>query len=329
MNSTYFSLETSILLTFVAAAMWGSWMQIINHLKDYPISGIIFWLYTFSFILIWGITLVMSPLLLETGIIELTKQYFPIVLKILLGGGMMSLGLYFSLKVIGSVGLILSTTVSGGIGILLGLATSVFEEGFPEGENVLFLLIFTAVVFIAAGFLSSYSSQSRDKDRGVEKKKGAVTGKVIAFMFFAAVFINGWPMGTATGTANGLPPVLTCAYMATGSFLSVAIIFSIAFTVKKQWKQVLCIGRSKKPLLLCAVSSICHYGGNLISIYAMPAISATISFLLGKSSSLWTIFWGVFYREFSGVSRKTRITLYISIFLYLLGITLLTIYKFG
>ena len=32
MDTAYFSLEFSIALTLMAAAMWGSWMQIIKHL---------------------------------------------------------------------------------------------------------------------------------------------------------------------------------------------------------------------------------------------------------------------------------------------------------
>ncbi|HWS29396.1 MAG TPA: hypothetical protein VN512_04695 [Clostridia bacterium] len=330
MQTVYFSLEASIILTFLAAAMWGSWMQIINHLKGYPISGVIFWLYTFSFVLIWGITLAVAPSLLEHGILATTKLRMDVIPKIILGGAMMSLGLYFSLKVIGSVGLILSTTVSGGIGTLLGLGTSIFEEGLPKGKNVVLLLTVTTIMLIAAGFLSSYASQLRDKERGKAKKEsGAVSGKIVLFMLLSAVLTNGWSMGTATGIASGLPPILTCAYMATGSFLSIAVICGVAFTVKKQWKQVLCIGTSKKPLALCAISSVCHYGGNLISIYSMPAISATISFLLGKSSGVWTIFWGGVYKEFSGVSNKTRAFLYISVLLYLLGTAFLTMYKFG
>ena len=59
----------------------------------------------------------------------------------------------------------------------------------------------------------------------------------------------------------------------------------------------------------------------------MPAISATISFLLGKSSALWTIFWGMFYKEFSGVSNKTRLILYASIALHLIGIIALALFK--
>lgn len=323
-----FSLELSIVLTLLAAAMWGSWMQIIKHLKGYPISGVTFWLYTFSFVLVWGVTFAVSPLLMEESIPALTAQHSGVILNILLGGGMMSLGMYISLRIIGDVGLLLSTTVSGGVGTLLGIATSIMNEGMPKGRNVGLLLALITAVFIAAGFLSSYCSHLKSKDKGTDKKQGVVTGKIILLMLLSIVLVNGWSMGTSAGTASGLPPVLTCAFMATGSFISVALVCAVEFTVKKRWRQVLCIGSSKKPLILCAVSAVCHYGGNLISIYSMPAISATISFLMGKSSSLWTIFWGIFYGEFSGVSKRTRRVLFASIALYLIGIALLALYKY-
>ena len=50
--TTYFSTPAAVVLTLLAAAMWGSWMQVVKWRKDYPIAGIAFWLYMFSFILV-------------------------------------------------------------------------------------------------------------------------------------------------------------------------------------------------------------------------------------------------------------------------------------
>lgn len=328
MSTTYFSLELSITFTLLAAALWGSWMQIIKHLDDYPLSGTIFWLYTFSFIVVWGITLIVSPFLLPDGIMALITEYAGVIPRILVAGGIMSLGLYLSLFVMGRIGLVLSTTVGGGVGTLLGIATSLFIEGMPQGANAGVFLVTTTLILIAAGVLSSYASQRRDKEQGVDNHSGVVTARMVFLMLASAVLTNGWVMGTSQGVACGLPPVFTVVLMATGSFLSVALICSIEFTMNKRWKRVFCIGRSKKPLVLTAISAVCHYGGNLISIYSMPAISATISFLLGKSSSLWTIFWGLIYREFEGASRKTRIMVYLSVLLYFAGVIMLAGFKF-
>lgn len=323
---TYFSLEMSMFLTLLAAAMWGSWMQIQKHLHGYPIAGVIFWLYTFSFILIWAITLIVSPFLLDRSILETSLENIDTVLTILVGGGLMSMGLYSSLVVIGKVGLLLSTTISGGIGILLGVFTSLAEEGIPKDEVALTLIIVSMVILIAAGFVCALASASRDKDHKIKTKSRTISVTVILLMLFTAILQNGWSMGTAAGTARGFAPVLTCAYMATGSFLSVAVITGISFTRKKQWKIVFAVGERKTPILMSAVAAVCHYGGNLMSIYSMPALSATISFLLGKSANVWTIFWGMYYKEFSGISKKTRILLWSGIGLYFVGIVVLGIY---
>ena len=250
-------------------------------------------------------------------------------LKILMGGALMSLGLMFNLTVMSSIGMILATTVGGSISTVLGIGTSIATEGLPGGPASLPFIILTTALFIIGSFLSSYASHCRDKERGNSSKHGtgAVTGKMLVLMLLSSILVNGWAIGTSEGTAKGMPPVLTVVLMATGSFLSVALVSAIEFTRKKQWRQVLCLGRPKKPIVLSAISACCHYGGNLISIYSMPAISATISFLLGKSAALWTIFWGVFYKEFSGVSAKTRRILWYSIALHIVGIIALAFFK--
>ena len=83
------------------------------------------------------------------------------------------------------------------------------------------------------------------------------------------------------------------------------------------------------PLLLSAISACCHYGGNMLSIYAMPVLSATMSFLFGKTSSVWTYFWGFYYKEFQGAKKKTLLLLLFGIGLYFGAIGLLFWYNYG
>ena len=281
---------------------------------------------TFSFILIWAITIVVSPFLLDRSIFSISMENIDTVIDILIGGGLMSLGLYCSLVVIGKVGLLLSTTISGGIGIILGVFTSIAEEGLPKDETALVLIIATTVILILAGFVCAFASRSRDKDHNVQNDSRTISIGVIILMLFTAILQNGWSMGTAAGTARGFAPVLTCAYMASGSFISVAIVTGIQFSVKKQWKVVFGVGQSKKPIIMSAIAALCHYGGNLMSIYSMPALSATVSFLFGKTANVWTIFWGIYYKEFSNISKKTKFLLCCGIGLYFVGVMLLGIY---
>ncbi len=333
--ATYFSTTTSILLTLFAAALWGSWMQVVKLKRNYPITGIIFWLYTFAFVFIWIITLALSPALLPDGIISATVSQSKLVGEILLGGAMMSMGIYFNLVVMNSIGLMLSTTISGAVGSLLGIFTSISKEGLPDKPFALAMIIATAVIFLLASYVCTYASQMCGKDRAAAKgldtkikSKSPVTLPIILMILLNAVLTNGWSIGTASGTAAGFPPILTTAYLCTGSFLSVFIITGITFTITKQWKTVFCIGESKRPILLSCISGLCHYGGNLISIYCMPAISATISFLFGRTANLWTYFWGFYYKEFAGAKRKTLVILFSGIFLYFMGLAFLFLYSY-
>ena len=321
----YFSTGLSFILTLFAASLWGSWMQCVKHLKGYPITGLIFWLYSFSFTFIWAITLILAPSLLPEGIMAATRAYMDIVPKIILGGAMMSMGLLCTVTVNKKVGLILSTTISGGVGVILGIITSIIEEGIPE--KGLGLVIAITIVYIAAGLASAYASTLRNRDHGISDRGSSVSLAVLGMMLSAAFLTNGWSIGVSAGTANAIPPILTCAYMVTGSFVSVVILCSILFTVKGMWKTVLCLNNEKKPILLGLICALCHYGGNLISIYSMPALTAVISFLLGRTANLWTIFWGMYYKEFADISRKTKAALAVSILLFLLGTGLLAITK--
>jgi hypothetical protein len=199
------------------------------------------------------------------------------------------------------------------------------------------LIITTTVVFLLASVVCSYASSLCDRDRmeakgeftGKTKTKNKITLKVLVLIILNSVLTNGWASGTATGTAAGLPPILTCAFMVTGSALSILIIALVVFTYKKMWKTVLCVGSSKRPLLLSAISATCHYGGNMLSIYSMPVLSATMSFLFGKTSNLWTYFWGFYYREFKGAKKKTLALLLFGILMYFGGLALLFVYNYG
>ena len=333
--TNYFSTPVAIALTLLAAAMWGSWMQVIKLKKDYPITGIAFMLYMFSFLLVWAITLVLSPVLLPNGFMAALEQCKHVMGEIILGGAMMSLGLVISLTIMNDLGLMLATTLSGAVTSIMGIATSISKEGLPDKPMALVLIVATAVIFIVAGYICSKASQMCAQDRmaaeGVrqEKPKSKVTLKVVVWILVDCLLMNGWASGTATGTAAGLPPIMTCAFMVTGSALSVLVLGLVLFTWKKQWKTVLCIGSSKKPLVMSAISAVCHYGGNVLSIYSMPAISATLSFLFGKTSTIWTYFWGCYYREFEGAKKITMATLFAGLALYFVGLGLLFFYNFG
>ena len=333
--TTYFPLGLAIVLTLLAASMWGSWMQIVKHTGKYPIEGIAFFLYVLSFVLVWAVTLILKPFLLTESIWYHVSSDWAVSFKILVGGAMMSMGLLFSLTAMSRVGLLLSTALSGAVGTILGLIISIIEEGMPKTDNALLLLILCTATMIAASFVCNYASILRDRDRagetGIKKEKQekTVTFKVILMIALAAILTTGWSVGTAAGTASGFPPIITCALMATGSFIGMTVVGSIMFTIKKEWKEILCIGKPKKPIALSVIAALCHYGGNIISIYSMPGISATLSFLFGRTSAVWTYFWGIYYKEFAGVRKRTTTVLILGIALYFLGLVFLGFFNYS
>ena len=337
MSNMYFSTGTAIFLTLFAASLWGSWMQIIKHRGNYPLYGIPFMLYMYSFVFIWVITFILAPFLLPDGIVATTQANMDVIPRILFGGAIMACGMQVSLQVMGAVGLLLSTAVSGATGSILGIITSVAAEGLPDAPHALLLLIACTTVFILASFVCNYAAVLRDRDRAATagktltkvESRGPVTFKIILMLIVSTLLVNGWSIGTAAGTAAGVPPILTCAYMATGSFIGMILTCGIYFTVKRKWKIVLCIGQPKKPLFLSLIGAVCHYGGNLISIYAMPVISATLSFLFGRTANVWTYFWGFFYKEFAGSKKRTYVVLACGIGMYFLGIALLFFFNYS
>lgn len=327
----YFDVPTATVLTLLASSLWGSWMQVVKHVKSYPIGGLVFFLYGFSVVLVYSVTLILSPILLPQGLFPALSANPRANIEIFLGGFMMSLGMYISLTLMRDVGLLLTTAITGAAGSVIGVVTSVIKEGLPNLPNAVALIIVATAVFILAGQLCNHAAKLRDEDIAESQGYEGYTApnKITVFVTFMALLnvllTNGWSIGTATGTANGLPPVITAVYMVTGSFVSILIISTIQFTRKKQWKIVFCIGENKKPLLLSAISGLCHYGGNLISIYAMPVLSATMSFLYGRTATIWTYGWGLFYGEFRGSKRRTILILVLGLLLYFIGTALIGI----
>jgi type III secretory pathway component EscS len=248
---------------------------------------------------------------------------------------MMSLGIYLSLVVMNKIGLMLATTITGVVGSLLGLLTSIYKEGLPDKPFALPIIVITAIVFLLASYICTYASQLCENDRAAvkglnqQKLKNPINLPIILIVLLTTVLANGWSVGTASGTAAGFPPLLTTVYMATGSFISIFVVLGLKFTIFKEWKAVFCVGESKRPIILSMIAGSFHYGGNLISILNMPVISATISFLFGRTANIWTYLWGFYLKEFEGAKKKTLIFLVLGILLYFVGIGFLFIYNFS
>ena len=121
-------------------------------------------------------------------------------------------------------------------------------------------------------------------------------------------------------------PVLICLFLCAGAFGATLVVSGTLATVRGRWGDILCLHGSKKPLAYGAVSAVCHYGGNLLSILCMPVLSATLSFLIGRSANIWTFFFGLYLGEFRGSGRRTRALLWTGIALYVAGILMIAFF---
>lgn len=332
----FFSGPTAITLTLLSAVMWGSWMQVIKLKGDYPVEGLVFWMFIFSFILIWGIMLFWYPEAFLEESIAISKGYVTVISEILMGGAMLSCGVLFGLVVMQDLGMLLVTTLSGTVTSILGIVTSIAKEGMPKTPGALFLILTAAAGFFLASFICAYASSMCNRDRKLEEKEREETNrqkkisipKVLLYIALYAVLSNGWSIGTAAGVTSGMPVILICAYMSAGSVLGISVVCSIFFTYKRMWKTVLCINKKKQPLLLSMAAAFGYYGGNMISIYCMPSLGVTLSFLFGRTYSLWTYFWSFLWKEYQGAGRKTMIVLGLGIAFYICALSLLFIYSY-
>lgn len=323
-----FSSGMAIFATLFAAFMWGSWFQSLNHLKGYPIAGFVLWLYTASMVLVWGVVAVLAPSQLPQGFAYYLQGKGDVVAFVLVCGAGLSTGMHLNLKIMGRVGMVVTTAISGAFGSIVGVVfTVVLAGGLPTNVSPGLVVLATAIL-IAASAICQYASVLRDRDNCVQQEKKQADIKTVLLLVLSSVLTYGYAAGFAGGTQSetnqrGLPPLLCVAFLCVGSFAGALITTSIDITRNRQWGQVL-NRHIAKPVLLGAVSACCHYGGNILSVFATPVLSPAITFLLGRTSSMWTYFWGIAYKEFAGAKRKTIVMLVLGIATFVAGILLLT-----
>lgn len=307
-------------VTLFAAAMWGSWMQIVKRCPQYPVCGMTLVIYTVSLALLGAVYLLLRPFLTPQGLWPYIRANLSSVLGIALGGGAAALGVLVSLELMHRAGLVVGTAVSGAAGSVTGVLVAVAKEGLPPVPGAGLALALCTVTVVLAGLLCAMANT------GGGKGNKAFGGR--EFLLLAAFILlnNGYIYGTSTGTRAGLHPVLTCLFLCVGAFAATLLVSLPLITARGQWGAVLCLRSSKRPLLYGALSALCHYGGNLLSILCMPVLSATLSFLIGRSANLWTFFFGLYLGELRGARRRTGCILGAGILLYVVGIFMIAFF---
>lgn len=315
------SITLAIAVTLFASAMWGSWMQIIKRCPRYPVYGTTLIIYTVSFVLLSIVCTFIRKDLFPQGLVRYIREYLPEIQRIAFGGAAASLSVLVSLQLMRNAGLVVGTAISGAAGSITGVLVAVFKEGLPDAAYSGAALVVCTAAIVLAGVFCSCASAANTKEGSAAKKKTSIQNILLLAAF--VVLNNGYIYGTSTGIEAGMHPLLVCLFLCTGAFVLMFTTGIAVAVVKRQWKDILCIGSSKKPLAYGAAAAVCHYGGNLLSIMCMSVLSATLSFLIGRSANIWTFFFGIYLGEFKGSKRKVKILLAIGILLYAIGILLI------
>ena len=314
----------AVIITLFASAMWGSWMQIIKLCPDYPIHGVVITIYSVSFIALSCAAAIGRRIFFPEGLINFISDNIAVIFQIALGGGAAALGVLVSLKLMRNSGLVVGTAVSGAAGSITGVLIAVAKEGLPDVPYAGAALILCTAIIVSAGILCSLAS-ILNKDVKKRKKENILVENVVLLILFI-ILSNGYIYGTSSGTNVGMNPFLICLCLSFGAFAVTLMFSGTMLTLKHEWLKALCMGESKRPLAYGAVAAVCHYGGNLLSIICMPVLSATLSFLIGRSANIWTFIFGIHLGEFSGASKRVRSLLVSGMLCYFIGIFLIALW---
>lgn len=308
-----------------AAFMWGSWMQVTKHLKDYPLPAFMYLLYLFSFIIVSTMAIVYEQVYMNTTIWAEVSANWGLTLVLLICGALFSNGMFIQLNYMNKIGMVLVTSISSVVTTILGVIVTVIVGGLPENFSVIYIVI-AMICMLLAGFICQYAGIMRDKDLKVYSKGSGGSYRYILIIIFGNIlqtaYVYGYSIGTKTlVSSSGFHPLIVVAILALGSFIGINL--SVVPILKKLDYKLKNIFANPKALIISFISGFAHYGGNVLNVVASASISAPISFLIGKTADFWTYMWGIFYGEFRGSSVKTMITLFSGFAMYLVGVLML------
>lgn len=323
----------AIFMVLTAAFLWGSWMQATKYTGDFPLPAFLLWLYGFSLVLVWGFIFLIEGFDIGWIFDEIGADPWRAWFVMICGAGM-ALGIQLQMTVIGRVGLVLSNSVNATFGILLGTLLSAVLGKLPEGVSYGKVFL-TALLLICATTICQYSGKLRDQDlerKSVRPASTQDTKSALLMILSAALntmYALGLSLGVKTSVSTGGFSQWPCiGLLATGSFLGTLAFSGVQLTRHRQWNAMF-NRKYQRAYALACLSGACHYGGNLIHTVSSAVISVSISWLLGRTGSMWTYLWGIYHKEYKGASKKTYAVLFTGILIYVLGIILLAYSLYG
>jgi hypothetical protein len=321
------SKEAAILVSLLAASMWGTWFISLKYIRDYPLDGFFMTLFTTSIIFVWGVGFLVDRGALLGNIMSVLGNDPSRVGATLLCGMIYVVGMRFSLTVLRSIGLALAQPIQSSISILIGTSITTIIGGLPKGVSIWRILI-AALVLICAVMATMFAAEWRRQNESDNPGSGGmiVTRKdmqrAIGLIIIASIFSPAYPFAISYGLRStthpeGLAVLPFMALLATGAFIGCTLTCGLNLTRKHEWGLVRNAGFQIHKWGIG--SGLFHYGGNIIHTFATAFLSSAISWPLGITSGLWTQVWGLVYGEFKGSPVKAYVALFTAFGFYIVG----------
>jgi hypothetical protein len=320
------SKEAAIVLSLLAASMWGSWFVSLKYLGNYTLDGFFITLFTTSIIFVWSVGLIVDQSALLANISFVLANDPSRVIVTLVGGVVYVVGMRFSLTVMSSIGLSLAQPIQSSVGILSGTLVTTVIGGVPLGVSI-WRLLFAAFVLIAAVVASMLAARFRSQGQILRPDLGMrVTmqdmWRALGLILISSLLTPAYPFALLYGLKSsthpqGLAVLPFMALLATGAFIGSILTSGVNLTRSRQWALVRRAGF--KIHRFGIGSGLFHYGGNIIHTFGTAFLSSAISWPLGITSGLWTLVWGLVYGEFKGAPGRAYVALIAALALYITG----------
>lgn len=317
------SLLESVLIIGFASILNGSFVIPARYMKTQISEQV--WLFhsIIGMILLpWCLLFCISPLAMDLYF----RLNFPEVLLLLIGGIVFGFGQISFLKSIAKIGIALSFTINLGIGVVVGSLFVVIDQHKLFTAHVAFILI--AISLIVIGLIANYFSRKvKNTLSGVstEYKLGWLLAMLAGFAsgFQNCVFIMLAFYLNKLGNMDSFwvwPPFLTCA--------SVPMIVYFYRDCRKRTMDVVSLIGNAKNILLLTMMGLFFSGSLALYSFVMSHLNHSQQ-LIGwpvfmTIIILTTQFWGFFYGEFIGISFNKKLTLFVSVLLFVAAIIILT-----
>ena len=325
----------AVIMSLMAAFMWGTWFISLKYLKNYPLDGYYLTLFATSIVFVWSVGFILDGKALIGNITNVYATDPSRIWLTLLFGILYVFGIRISIYVFSLIGLSISQPIQSSVNVIIGTTAAAYIGGIPEGLTItrivlaLVLLVGAIIASVLAGQWKAKASETNDNQQGGISYSSKDLMKALILLFFSSLFIPAYTMGLSYGLRStthpeGLAVMPFMAVLSTGAFIGCLLTSGIMLTKNKQWNTVLHTPFSIAKFGI--MSGIFHYGGNIIHTFATAYLSSAVSWPLGVTSGLWTQVWGLVYGEFRNAPKKSYVALVIGILLYLCGAYCIAMY---